>query len=390
MRKLSFIVMLLFCATSIYAQKGKVTQAISYFTSGKLKEAKEMIDQAIKHEACVNWDKAYFTKGQIYQAIYESENKDYKKLDPNAVNVAWDAYQKVIELDVKQKYPKKLATQYQGLIIDFTNQAVGYYNAQDFKSALKSFERVLEIEKSPYITEGNEPKVDTVIMFNAAVAAQKAKEYATAEKLFKETLKYNYEAAKTYPVLAAVLKEQGKEEEAIEYLKKGHEANPDNVDILVELINYYLFGGKPEEAEIYLDAAIKQSPNTPSFYRAKGTLYEKMNKMDEALELYSKALELDPKDYIAQFSIGNIKLTAVNELQKKVSAIQDLDEYNKGVDQLMIAYQEVLPYFEKAYELKPEDRNTWGILKELYFRLRNKDAKYMAKFEEFNAKIKGN
>ena len=382
--------MLLFCATSMYAQKGKVTQAISYFTSGKLKEAKEMIDVAIKHEACLNWDKAYFTKGQIYQAIYESENKDYKKLDPNALNVAWDAYQKVIELDVKQKYPKKLATQYQNMIFDFTNQAVGYYNAQNFKDALKSFERVLEIQKSPYITEGKEPKVDTVIMFNAGVAAQKAQEYATAEKLFKETLKYDYEAAKTYPVLAAVLKEQGKEAEAIEYLKKGHEANPDNVDILVELINYYLFGGKPEEAEGYLDAAIKQAPNNPSFYRAKGTLYEKMNKMDQAEEMYSKALEINPKDYIVQFSIGNIKLTAVNELQKKVSAIQDLNEYNKGVEKLMTAYLEVLPYFEKAYELKPEDRNTWGILKELYFRLRNKDAKYMAKFEEFNAKLKGN
>nr|DAW94325.1 MAG TPA: putative lipoprotein [Microviridae sp.] len=390
MRKISFIMMLLFCATSMYAQKGKVTQAISYFTSGKLKEAKEMIDVAIKHEACLNWDKAYFTKGQIYQAIYESENKDYKKLDPNALNVAWDAYQKVIELDVKQKYPKKLATQYQNMIFDFTNQAVGYYNAQNFKDALKSFERVLEIQKSPYITEGKEPKVDTVIMFNAGVAAQKAQEYATAEKLFKETLKYDYEAAKTYPVLAAVLKEQGKEAEAIEYLKKGHEANPDNVDILVELINYYLFGGKPEEAEGYLDAAIKQAPNNPSFYRAKGTLYEKMNKMDQAEEMYSKALEINPKDYIAQFSIGNIKLTAVNELQKKVSAIQDLNEYNKGVEKLMTAYLEVLPYFEKAYELKPEDRNTWGILKELYFRLRNKDAKYMAKFEEFNAKLKGN
>lgn len=227
-------------------------------------------------------------------------------------------------------------------------------------------------------------------MFNAAVAAQKAKEYTTAEKLFKETLKYNYETAKTYPVLAAVLKEQGKEEEAIEFLKKGHEANPDNVDILVELINYYLFGGKPEEAEGYLDAAIKQAPTNPSFYRAKGTLYEKMNKMDQAEAMYSKALELNPQDYIAQFSIGNIKLTAVNELQKQVSTIQDLDEYNKGVEKLMKSYEEVLPYFEKAYELKPEDRNTWAILKELYFRLRNKDAKYMAKFEEFNAKLKGN
>ena len=390
MRKISFIVMLLFCASSIYAQKGKVTQAISYFTSGKLKEAKEMIDVAIKHEACVNWDKAYFTKGQIYQAIYESENKDYKKLDPNALNVAWDAYQKVIELDVKQKYPKKLGTQYQNLVFDFTNQAVGYYNKQDFANALKSFERVLEIQKSPYITEGNEPKVDTVIMFNAAVAAQKANQFTTAEKYFKETLKYNYETAKTYPVLAAVLKEQGKEEEAIEYLKKGYEANPGNVDILVELINHYLFGGKPEEAERYLDAAIQQAPNNPSFYRAKGTLYEKMEKMDQAAEMYSKALEINPKDYVAQFSLGNIKLTTVNELQKKVSAIQNLDEYNKGVEKLMVAYQDVLPYFEKAYELKPEERNTWGILKELYFRLRNQDPKYMAKFEEFNAKLKGN
>ena len=40
MRKLSFIMILLFCATFTYAQKGKVTQAISYLTSGKLDQAK--------------------------------------------------------------------------------------------------------------------------------------------------------------------------------------------------------------------------------------------------------------------------------------------------------------------------------------------------------------
>ena len=112
MRKLSFIMILLFCATLTYAQKGKVTQAISYFTSGKLDQAKKLIDEAITHEACVNWDKAYFTKGQIYQAIFESQNKDYKKLDSDALNKAWEAYQKVIELDVKKKYDKKLETQY--------------------------------------------------------------------------------------------------------------------------------------------------------------------------------------------------------------------------------------------------------------------------------------
>lgn len=78
MRKLSFIMILLFCATFTYAQKGKVTQAISYLTSGKLDQAKKLIDEAMGHESCVAWDKAYFTKGQIYQALYESPVADYK------------------------------------------------------------------------------------------------------------------------------------------------------------------------------------------------------------------------------------------------------------------------------------------------------------------------
>lgn len=388
MRKLSFIMILLFCATTMYAQKGKVTQAISYFTSGKLDEAKKMIDEAIKHEACVNWDKAYFTKGQIYQAIFESTNGDYRKLDKNALNVAWDAYQKVIELDVKQKYPKKIATQYQNMIIDFTKQAVDYYAAQNFKDAVASFERALEIEKSPLITEGNPPKVDTIIMFNTAIAAHKAKDYVTAEKYLKEVLKYNYEVVNSYPLLASALKEQGKQEEAIQYLHKGYESNPKNIDILIELINYYLYGGKPEEAEQYLDAAIAQAPNNASFYRVKGTLFEKTNKMDQAEAMYKKALEINPDDFFAMSNLGNIRLNMINELQKKVMAMNDQKEYEKGKAALDKEYESVLPYFEKAYQLKPEERSTWIILKELYFRLRNKDPKYQQKFDEFSAKLK--
>ena len=76
-------------------------------------------------------------------------------------------------------------------------------------------------------------------------------------------------------MLSNVLKQQGKNEEALEYLHKGYEQYPDNAYMLVELINHYLLGGEPEKAEVYLDAAIKQDPKNASFYRAKGTLYEK-------------------------------------------------------------------------------------------------------------------
>lgn len=387
MRKLSFIMILLFCATFTYAQKGKVTQATSYFTSGKLDQAKKLIDEAMQHEACLNFDKGYFTKGQIYQAIFESPLEDYKKLAPNALDVAWEAYQKVIELDVKKKYEKKLETQYKNLIIDYTNRAVEFYNADNFKDALKAFKKVLEIENSPIVTQGNAPAVDTAVLFNAAVSAQRAGELADAEKFYKETLKYNYEPARTYAMLANVLKEQGKEEEAVKYLHEGYEKYPDNSYMLVELINYYLLGGEPEKAEKYLDAAIKQDPKNASFYRAKGTLYEKMQEPAKAEEMYGKALELDPKDFLAQYNLGNIKLTEVINFHKKVLDIVDVNEYNKELEKVYDGYASVIPYFEKALELNPNEKNTMSTLKELYFKLRNRDAKYQEKYDEIKAKI---
>lgn len=387
MRKLSFIMILLFCVTFTYAQKGKVTQAISYFTSGKLDQAKKLIDEAMQHEACADFDKGYFAKGQIYQAIFESPVPDYKKLDPNALNVAWEAYQKVIELDVKKKYTKKLNVQYKNLIIDFTNKAVEYYNADNFKDALQAFKQVLELEHSPIVTEGNPPAVDTPVIFNAAVSAQRAGELVDAEKYYKETLKYNYEPARTYAMLANVLKEQKKEEEAVKYLHEGYEKYPDNSYMLVELINYYLLGGEPEKAEVYLDAAIKQDPNNASFYRAKGTLYEKMEKPEKAEKMYMEALRLDPKDFMAQYNLGNIKLTEVINFHKKVQDIVDVNEYNKEMEKVYAGYDSVIPYFEKALELSPGEKNTLTTLKELYFKLRNVKPEYQAKYEEVKTQL---
>ena len=59
MKRLSFIIALLLCVNISFAQKGKVTSAVSFFTQGKLDKAKELIDEAIGHENCVNWAKAY-------------------------------------------------------------------------------------------------------------------------------------------------------------------------------------------------------------------------------------------------------------------------------------------------------------------------------------------
>ena len=399
MRKLSFIIALLLCVNISFAQKGKVTSAVSFFTQGKLDKAKELIDEAIGHENCVNWAKAYMVRGQIYQAIFETQDENYKKLSKDPLSVAWDSYQKVIQLDEKNKFEKDLKTQYANLVIDFTNQGVICYNqgmktddTKDFKDAVNNFKRVLEINESPFGTQ----KVDTTVIYNAGVAAHKAGDLDEAIKFYKKSLELNYEAVKIYAMIANILLGQSraaneagdsvtgkaKQEEAVKFLHEGHKLYPDDNYMLVELINYYLMGDTPAKAEEFLDAAIKQEPNKAEYYRAKGSLYEKLNQPEKAEAMYIKTLELNPNDFFAQYNLGNIHLNRVIEDHKVVQDIVDAKEYNAALDKVMEKYEAVIPYFEKALELNPNDKNTLTTLKELYFRLRTKNKVYQEKYDK--------
>ena len=63
-------------------------------------------------------------------------------------------------------------------------------------------------------------------------------------------------------------------------------------------------------------------------------------------------------------------------------------EYNAALDKIMDKYEAVIPYFEKALELNPNDSNTLSTLKELYFRLRTKNKVYQEKYDKTMEKLK--
>ncbi|WP_294139583.1 tetratricopeptide repeat protein [uncultured Sanguibacteroides sp.] len=406
MRKLSFIIALLLCANFTFAQKGKVTSAVSFFTQGKLDKAKELIDEAIVHENCVSWPKAYFVKGQIYQAIYESQNPDYLKLVKDPLNIAWEAFQQVIKLDDKGKFKKDLINQYANLVGDFQNYGVEIYNRgvdndnnanpdaakKDFIIALDNFKRVLEINASEYGSQ----KVDTAIIFNSGITAQRAGDLEQALDFYKKALELNYDASKIYPMIISILFTQSKDasdsgdsvlgkkyqEEAVQYLLKGHELFPNESYLLIQLINYYLQGDTPEKAEKFLDAAIEQTPDNSELYRAKGDMYETLKQTDKAEAMYLKTLELNPNDFRAQYNLGNIQLQKVIVKHKEIDELNDA-EYEAAYSQLLNEYESVIPYFERALELEPGEKNTLITLKELYYRLRDKpNTDYMKKYEK--------
>lgn len=378
---------MLMCVSSVFAQKSKVTGAQNYLTSGKIDKAKQAIDEGIKNEKCVAYPKAYLVKGKVYQGIFESPLPAYKNLSKTPLEIAYEAYLKALELDAKGKMKKPVKAQMTNMIPDFTNEAVNRYNSSDYAGALDAFEKVLEIEAMDMF-KGELP-VDTAIIFNAAMAAQKSENFEKAIKYYKQSIEYNYGGAKSYANLSNVLKNAGNEEESVKYLHKGFELFPNDSWMLVELINYYMLGGEPEKAAEYLDKAIALDPSNGSFYRAKGTLYEKTEEFEKAEKMYVKALELDPKDFTSQYNLGVLKLNMVSVKHKAANEIMDAKKYNAAIKVVFAEYEKVIPYFTKVLEIKPDEKNSMMLLKELYFKLRNENEAYLEKYNEMKAKLDG-
>lgn len=381
---------LLLFSPAAEAQRGRITTAVSYFTQGKLDKAKEIIDAIVKDKDGAEMAKAQLLKGQVYQAIFESQNADYKKLSQNPLDVAWTAFQEVIKLDKRGRFEKELKTQFHNLLIDFMNQGDVHFRGNKPKEALEDFKRALEINQSPYGMN----KVDTVLIYNAAVSAQQAGMWKEAATYYKQALELGYRPLRTYSMLAKILLEQGRrneetkegeemEKQGAAYLLEGYRKFPEDQYLLVELINYYLYVNALDSVLPCIERAIKLNPTHAEYYRVEGTVYEQLGDSTMAESKYLKALELDSTDFISQYNLGNIRLNRVIKAHEALIALNDFIAYNAKIGEVMEQYEAVIPLFERALELKPDDRNTCSTLSQLYFRLRNKpNSTYLYKYEK--------
>jgi tetratricopeptide (TPR) repeat protein len=108
-----------------------------------------------------------------------------------------------------------------------------------------------------------------------------------AQKLDPERLDWTYE-------LALVHHFKGDYEVAIEILRK-HLDHKDVTDRFFQIIGAsYDVLEKPENALKYIDLGLERFPNSGILYLTKGIVYERMNKINEALFSYEKGIEVDP------------------------------------------------------------------------------------------------
>jgi len=380
MKRTTILFVLLFAISSVFAQKGKVTSALSYKEAGKLDKAVEAIEETIdatnpKTEGSVTWPRTWEVRGEIYQAVFQSKDENYKKLSSDPLTVAYDSYMKALQLDDKDRFSKSVKIKLTLLIGDLTNQAVAGFNEEAYEKAMKSFEQIMAIEQTPVFKADDPNAVDTVIIFNAGLAAYNAKNYDKAIEYYKQAAKYKYNGAKTYSLIANSYFQKKDTVGALQVLQDGLKEYSDNGILLVEVINVYLNANKIDAAMKYLDIAIAQDPKNASYFFAQGTLYDKLQKPEEASTSYLKAIEYKEDYFDAYYNLGALyynKGVKQVDVANLVPSSQP-DKYEEEKNKADIEFKKAIPYMEKAHEINPTDKFTLESLKTLYYRLKMLD-----------------
>ncbi len=384
MKRLALFAILTFSLSAVYAQKGKVSAASGYMETNDLEAAKKSIDLALEHEKSINWPKTYVVAAKIYTELAKAGQ------DADGIKKAVDFYKKAIELDQKGdakgknigKYQKEIKLQLTFFKPDLTNSGIEGFNTNDFNKALYAFENVLYFNDLPMFQE-EAPGVDTVIVYNCALAAYNAKDWPKAEKFFNLTIDYKYgeNPGDAILLLDQVYDATGDSIKAAENLKRGFELFPEDERILTTLIQYYLDTEQNDAALEYLNTAIEKDPENPSFYYARGVLFESIDK-DKAIENYKSCLEIDDKFFNSLYNLGVIFYNKGVEQQNVANDKTTTKEFNAAMKVANEYWEQSLPYMEKAHEVQPEEAAVLETLKGLYYRFERMD-----KYNEVKAKL---
>jgi tetratricopeptide (TPR) repeat protein len=370
---------LLIMVGNVQAQKKYVNKAIMWAESGeKLDTALKSVIFCESQEKTKDWYKTYYAKGLVYEAISKTQDNEFKKLSDQPLIEAYDNYAKAYNMEGSNSIHNSVDVIFISLSNAFVNKGVELYQAEDYEGAFKYFEKTTEIKKN----EVFEGQIDTAIIFNTAMAAQRMNNYDAAIKNYKISIEYNYGEGDTYSLLAENYKLKEDNELYISTLKEGFEKYPSNQALLGNIINYYLLEvDNTEEAFKYLALARETDPTNPQFYFAEAQLYDKTGDKEKAKTNYRKAIELDEKFFLAYYNLGVIYFNEGVALIDKANEIKDNTKYEKAKNIADDKFLESLPYLEKAHELEPDNTGITNTLKTLYYRLKTNHPELNAKYE---------
>ena len=291
---------------------------------------------------------------------------------------AFNNFMKAVELDPKMKNIIIRDNSFALLGNSFLNDAITKFEEKDYEGAMKSFERNVKVAESDMYVG----MVDTLVIFNAGLAAYNAELYKKAIEYFRTCTESGTEDTKPYIFMSDSYLKMKDTTNAEAVLMEGYEAYPDTLDIILQATQFYLDANNSEKAFEFVHKAMDKDPENYILYLVEGSLYMKLEDYPKAIESLKVSLTKNPTQFESNYNIGLCYVSIANNMLNEANLIADNDEYEIAKDKALEEMKEAIPFFLAAEKANPTSLATLEFLREIYLKV-----KMMDEFEAYKAKV---
>ena len=317
-KKIILSVIFMFSIHISYGQHAAVTNAVLYHQSGELDKAKEQIDLAIIDEKTKSQAKTWYYRGLIYADLITTVNPAFKALSAEPLKESCESLQKAKELDPsKGEYYKQADNKLNELWGEAINTGGVLYENNKYDDAIKNFEIAQQIKPA-----------DTTAYLYAMWTAEDMKRNDLMKKYANALMSNNYKSVYVYQKLMQVASQEKDYNKAIEISKKGLADFPKNPALVQDQGELYVKTGNTQGALENFEYLASIKPGSKEFNLYAGSMNEKLNKDDKAIEYYNKVLALDPSNVTANFNMASIYYGKGKEVLDRLNANSDIHSHH--------------------------------------------------------------
>ena len=403
MKKVLFTVALLFTAFTVSAQKAVVKEAKS--SKSNPAKAAEIIKPALENAETMNDPETWKLAGDFQKAIYDDENvKMYvpgggqvnKPVLYASLSNMFDYYIKCTELEAQKvlsgelKKPKmtgKIVKTLTSVRPNLANAGIEAFNEGKHGDALKYFGTYIDVVALPIFAEEESVQQDTLtsLLANYAVLAANTLQNAEAIERYAAVGKsHKEEGYRSLMCLAELYNKNGIAPDSVKWLaaiEEGMLNFPAQEYFTGNMMDYYIQQGRVDEALASIDKIVSNNP-TPYFMYVKGVLLYEKKDFDSAISILNDVIAKNENLVAESYSkIGDCFFFPAQEIIEANSELaMDDPKYTEGETKVKVLYEKAAPYYEKAKELAPDNKQLWGqYLMNIYWKLNKSEYEALEK-----------
>jgi len=213
--------------------------------------------------------------------------------------------------------------------------------------AIRMYEKIIKVQ----------PFSMSIRIALAQALVQSGMKDEAIEVLTSQETPYRYSRKDALLMLGAYCVRNGRFPEAETIYQELNRLEPGNVDVLINLAVAGLYREDFDAMKRGLDKVLKIQPESVQGMINMGNYYAKINQPSEAQKWFAKAVQADPQNYLAQVGLG------VQTIRAGITLRGDpVEQLKKGIE-----------HIKKAVLLKPDFAEGYQVLVKIYDKLGKED-----------------